>query len=363
MTVGGTSSTPTPPSIPPQPTQPTQPTQPGCVVDCALYEHGKRRPGLLPLEEAMAAAHAAADSFVWIGLHEPTEAQLQLVAGAFGLHPLAVEDALAAHQRPKVERYDETLFLVMRTAVYHEHGTLTATSEIVDTGEIMAFMGRDFIVVVRHGPSHQLKTVRHQLESRPELLAHGPAAVLYAVADTVVDQYLDVISAVETDVDEAEGDTCAPQQTPQQAQDIRRVYRLKRELLELRRTVVPLVPPMRELAEGRLPGVDKDIARYLGDVHSHLAQAAERITTLCEVTDTALSLALAQTGVQQNSDVRRISAIAALIAVPIGIVGIYGMNFDHMPELRWTLGYPLVIVASVVICTLIYRAFRRNDWL
>ncbi|MFD4231218.1 magnesium and cobalt transport protein CorA [Streptomyces sp. NPDC058545] len=335
------------------------PSYPDSVVDCALYEQGKRRSGLLPLDEAMHACYATPDGFVWIGLHEPTEDQLQIVASAFGLHPLAVEDALTAHQRPKLERYDDTLFLVMRTAVYVEHEALTATSEIVDTGEIMAFMGRRFIVVVRHGPSHQLTGVRHHLEENPELLAHGPAAVLHAIADTVVDQYLDVVTAVETDVDEAEGAPYAPQQ----AHDIRRVYRLKRELLELRRAVAPLVEPMLELAGGRLPGVDKDIARYLRDVHDHLTQAADRITALCEVTDTALFLVLAQTSVQQNSDMRRISAIAALIAAPIGIVGVYGMNFDHMPELRWTFGYPLVIGAIIVVCAVIYRAFRRNGWL
>ncbi|MFF3577631.1 magnesium and cobalt transport protein CorA [Streptomyces mirabilis] len=341
------------------PTPPPPRSNPDSVVDCALYEHGKRRPGLLPLQQAMTACHATPDSFVWIGLHEPTEDQLQSVARAFGLHPLAVEDALTAHQRPKLERYDDTLFLVMRTALYVEHEHLTATSEIVDTGEIMAFMGKGFIVVVRHGPSRQLTGVRRTLESRPELLAHGPAAVLHAIADTVVDQYLEVVTAVETDVDEAEGSTFAPQQ----AHDIRRIYQLKRELLQLRRAVAPLAGPMRELAEGRLPGVDKDIATYLRDVSDHLTQAAERITTLCEVTDTALSLALAQTGVQQNSDMRRISAIGALIAVPIGIVGVYGMNFKHMPELHWTFGYPLVILGIIVICTVIYRAFRRNGWL
>ncbi|MCX4455315.1 magnesium and cobalt transport protein CorA [Streptomyces sp. NBC_01728] len=347
MTASSTPSTP-----PPRP-------NPDSVVDCALYEHGKRRPGLLPLDQAMHACRATSDSFVWIGLHEPTEDQLQTVASAFGLHPLAVEDALDAHQRPKLERYDDTLFLVLHTVVYVEHERLTATSEIVDTGEIMVFMGARFIVVVRHGPSPGLTGVRRALESRPELLAHGPADVLHAIADTVVDQYLDVVTAVETDVDEAEGDTYRPHQS----YDIRRIYQLKRELLQLRRAVVPLTGPMRELAGGRLPGVDKDIATYLRDVHDHLTQAAERITALTEVTDTALSLALTQTGVQQNNDMRRISAIAALIAVPIGIVGVYGMNFDYMPELRWTYGYPLAIGGIIVICAVIYRAFRRNGWL
>ncbi|MFD9822367.1 magnesium and cobalt transport protein CorA [Streptomyces violascens] len=335
------------------------PAHPDSVVDCALYERGRRRPGLLPLGQAMEAAHGAPDSFVWIGLHEPTEDQLQIVADAFDLHPLAVEDALHAHQRPKLERYGDTLFLVLRTAVYVEHDHLTATSEIIDIGETMVFMGADFIVVVRHGPSHDLAEVRSQLERHPELLVHGPAAVLHAIADTVVDQYRDVVAAVELDVEEAEGGTYSPQRT----HDIRRIYQLKRELIELHRTVVPLVEPIQELTEGQLPGIDKDIAQYLRDVLDHLTQAAERVIALAEVTDTALSLAVAQTGVQQNSDMRRISAIAALLAVPIGVTGLYGMRFDRMPELSWTFGYPLVLALMAGSCTLIYRVFRRKGWL
>ncbi|MEU0392646.1 magnesium and cobalt transport protein CorA [Streptomyces sp. NPDC006208] len=332
---------------------------PRSVVDCALYEDGRRRPGLLPLSQAMEAAQAKPGSFVWIGLHEPSVDQLQVVADAFALHPLAVEDAVKAHQRPKLEMYDETLFLVLKTTVYVEHDRLTPTSDVVDTGEIMAFMGANFVVVVRHGPSRRLTGVRARLEVHPELLVHGPAAVLHAVTDAVVDQYLEVVQAVETDVEEVEAQAFSPEPT----HDVARIYQLKRELLELRRAVAPLSQPLYRLSEGRLPGIDTDIAAYLRDVHDHLGQACERIATLMELVDTSLTLTLAQTSVRQSHDVRRISAIAAIIAVPIMIFGVYGMNFDHMPELVRPLGYPIALLVTAAVCAVVYWAFHRKHWL
>ena len=335
------------------------PSQPASVVDCALYEDGRRRPGVLPLPEAMAAARESSGGFVWIGLREPTTDQLQVVADAFGLHPLAVEDAVKAHQRPKLERYDDSLFLVLKTAVYVAHEHLTQTSEVVSTGEIMIFTGPGFIVVVRHGDSPDLAGVRHDLENRPDLLAHGPAAVLHAIADTVVDQYLDVVDAFGTDVDQLETDVFAPERTD----DAPRIHQLKRELLELRRAVAPLTQPLEELTTARVPGVDPAIAAYLRDVGDHLTQATERVHAYNELLDGILSANLAQLGIRQNTDLRRISAVAAIIAVPTLIAGIYGMNFDHMPELSWTFGYPAVLIVMAVVCALIYRAFRRNGWL
>ncbi|WP_327725022.1 magnesium and cobalt transport protein CorA [Streptomyces europaeiscabiei] len=329
------------------------------VVDCALYEYGRRRPGHLPPSEALAAARTTPGAFVWIGLHAPTADQLQVVARTFALHPLAVEDALEAHQRPKLERYDDTLFLVLRTAVYLEHDQLTPTTDIVGTGEIMAFAGRDFIVVVRHDPSEPLTGVRSHLETDPERLAHGPVAVLHAIADSVVDQYLDVLTALETDADEIENDAFSPDA----GHDVGRIYQLKRELLELRRTVAPLAQPLRDLAERRVPGVDRELAAYFRDVADHLAQAAERVTVLTELVDNALTMELAQTSVQQNTDMRRISAAAALIAVPIAVAGVYGMNFDHMPELRWLFGYPTMLGGTAVLVTVVYLIFRKKRWL
>ncbi|MPY60367.1 magnesium and cobalt transport protein CorA [Streptomyces spongiae] len=329
------------------------------IVDCALYEYGRRRPGHLPLDEAMDAARVTPGGFVWIGLHSPTADQLQIVARAFGLHPLAVEDALEAHQRPKLERYDDTLFLVLRTAVYLDHDELTPTTDIVGTGEIMAFAGRDFIVVVRHDPAEQLGGVRSRLEADPERLAHGPVAVLHAIADTVVDQYLEVVTALEADTDQVENDAFSPNT----GHEVGRIHQLKRELVELRRTVAPLAQPLRELAERRVPGVDRELAAYFRDVADHLAQAAERVAVLIELVDNALSMALAQTSVQQNHDMRRMSAAAALIAIPVAIAGVYGMNFDHMPELRRHFGYPSMLLATGVLVTVVYLVFRKKRWL
>jgi len=333
--------------------------QPVPVVDCALYEYGRRRPGHLPIDEALSAARTTPGGFVWVGLHAPDADQLQVVARAFGLHPLAVEDALEAHQRPKLERYDGTLFLVLRTAVYLEHDVLTPATDIVGTGEIMAFAGRDFIVVVRHDPAQHLGPVRRRLEGDPERLAHGPVAVLHAIADTVVDQYLDVVTALEADADQVENDAFSPDV----GHDVGRIYQLKRELLELRRTVAPLAQPLRDLAERRVPGVDREMAAYFRDVADHLAQAAERVAVLTELVDNALSMALAQTGVQQNHDMRRISAAAALIAVPVAVAGVYGMNFDHMPELRQHFGYPVMLISTAVLVAVVYLVFRRKRWL
>ncbi|MFE7839223.1 magnesium and cobalt transport protein CorA [Streptomyces sp. NPDC057474] len=329
------------------------------VVDCALYEYGRRRPGRLSPAEAIHAARTTPGAFVWVGLHAPTTEQLQAVASTFALHPLAVEDALEAHQRPKLERYDDTLFLVLRTTVYLEHDRLTPTADLVGTGEIMAFAGRDFIIVVRHDPSEPLTGVRSRLEADPERLAHGPVAVLHAIADSVVDQYLDVVTALETDADEIENDAFS-QDT---GHDIGRIYQLKRELVELKRTVAPLARPLRDLAERRVPGVDRELAAYFRDVADHLTQAAERVTALTELVDNALTMALAQTSLQQNHDMRRISAAAALIAIPIAVAGVYGMNFDHMPELRQRLGYPTMLGATAVLVTVVYLVFRKKRWL
>lgn len=329
------------------------------VVDCALYEDGRRRSGSLPLDRALEAARNTPGSFVWVGLHEPTADQLQFVARVFGLRPLAVEDALNAHQRPKLERYDDTLFLVLRTAVHLEHDRPAPTTNIIGTGETMAFAGRDFIVVVRHDPSEHLGGVRRRLKADPERLALGPASVLHAIADSVVDQYLDVLTALETDVEEVENYAFSPAAD----QDIAGVYQLEHALMKLRRTVTPLARPLHELAERRVPGVPWELAPYFRDVADHLAQAAERVTALTELVGSAFPIALAQAGNQQNDDMRRISAAAALIAIPVAVAGVYGMNFDHMPELRWRFGYPIVLGVIATACFLLHRGFKRNGWL
>lgn len=327
------------------------------VVDCAVYEDGCRAASLPPqqvLEEARKR-----DGFAWIGLHEPEAEHLEEIARVFGLHPLAVEDAVQAHQRPKLERYGDTLFLVLKTIVFVEHERLTATSEVVDTGELMIFLGPDFVVVVRHGSAPGLAAVRRTLENRPEMLAHGPASVLHAIVDHVVDDYLDVADAVELDVDALESDVFSTAH----GDDAERIYQLKRELIEFKHAVYPTARPLERLTEGADGLVNAEMGRYFRDVSDHLSQVKERLVAYSELVDGLLAANLSQLAVQQNVDMRRISAGAAILAVPTMIAGFYGMNFRHMPELGWTYGYPLMIGVTATLSALCYRAFRRYGWL
>ncbi|WP_282797810.1 magnesium and cobalt transport protein CorA [Streptomyces sp. CC224B] len=332
---------------------------PSTVVDCALYEHGRRLPGRTGLENILQRTDPDGRRFAWIGLYEPTAEQIQQVADAFGLHPLAVEDAVHAHQRPKLERYGTTLFLVLKTIVYVDHAQLTATSEIVDTGEIMVFAGPGFAITVRHGSAPSLEEVRRHLEADPAQLGHGPAAVLHAIADLVVDRYLDVADAFQSDIENLEAEVFSPRRSV----DAARIYQLKRELLEFRRAVTPLTGPLQRLASGTPPDIPAQVTAYLRDVADHHQRVNETINGFDELVADMLHASIAQLSVQQNADMRRISAMAALIAVPTMAVGVYGMNFDHMPELTWRYGYPAVLTVIVSVCALIYRALRRNKWL
>ncbi|MEU8514627.1 magnesium and cobalt transport protein CorA [Kitasatospora sp. NPDC048722] len=329
------------------------------VVDCALYEDGRRLPGAVDLSDVLERIGEKDGRFVWIGLFEPSAEQFAEIAAAFELHPLAVEDAVRAHQRPKLERYGDTLFLVLKTITYVEHEKVTATSEIVDTGEIMVFVGPGFAIVVRHGSARALTGVRRGLEATPELLALGPTAVLHAVADHVVDGYLEAADSFERDVEELEVAVFSQERTDDSA----RIYQLKRELLEFKRAVAPLALPLQRLSDGSLPEVPAAIAAYLRDAADHHAQVKERILAFDELVSSILDASIARLSMQQNTDMRRISAWAALAAVPTMVAGVYGMNFDHMPELHWTFGYPAVLVFTATVCVFIFRAFRRNDWL
>jgi magnesium transporter len=265
-----------------------------------------------------------------------------------------------AHQRPKLERYGETLFAVFKTICYVEHEELTATSEVVTTGEIMVFTGRDFVVTVRHGRHGSLGPLREELESDPRQLAKGPSAVLHAVADHVVDDFLTAIDAVQADVDSVETAVFAEDGA---RLDPGRIYQLKRELLELKRAVVPLGRPLEELATRPIRVVDPEIQAYFRDVSDHLARATEQIAAFDELLNSILQAHLAQVTVAQNEDMRKITAWAAIVAVPTMVCGVYGMNFDHMPELGWRYGYGLVLGVIAAACVTLYRGFRRNGWL
>jgi magnesium transporter len=327
------------------------------MIDCAVYVEGRRKPGVAP-EDALRTAREAG-GFVWLGLYEPTEQELYALAGQYGLHPLAIEDAVYAHQRPKLENYDEALFMVLKTGRYVEHEHLTATSEVIDTGEVMVFLGRNYVITVRHGDHSGLKELRHRLEDQRELLCLGPSAVLYAIADLVTDNFLEVATAVDEDVDELETSVFSPQRTD----DIGRIYQLKRELMQLRRAVGPLEVPLQKLAERQIEVIPDAMRSYFRDVLDHALRVRDQVASLDELLSSILQASLARTSLSDNEDTRKISAWAAMIAVPTLITGVYGMNFEHMPELSWRYGYPLVLLLIVVVCSMLYRGFKRNGWL
>ncbi|MFB7722661.1 MULTISPECIES: magnesium and cobalt transport protein CorA [unclassified Nocardia] len=328
------------------------------VIDCAVYVDGKRLTAHCTYDEALAEVRRRGEGYVWLGLLEPSTGLMTDVAKSFGLHELAVEDAVSAHQRPKLERYDDILFLVLRTVSYHVH-ELNSVSEIVDTGEIMIFLGPDFVITVRHGDHSGLAGVRRELESTPKQLALGPSAVLHAVTDNVVDTYTEVTAAIEDDVDAMEEAVFTP------AADIiiEAIYQLKREVVELRRAVKPLALPLQLLTHDPKLPLPAEIRRYMRDVTDHHTAVTEQIIDFNESLSALINAALAKVSVQQNTDMRKISAYAAMAAVPTMIAGIYGMNFDHMPELRWTFGYPLVFGIMVLLCAGLYVNFHRNKWL
>lgn len=330
------------------------------VVNCVAYQGGTRVPEGRDLVDTVERIRKRDEGFVWLGLHEPTEQEFAGIAELFDLHPLAVEDAVEAHQRPKLERYGDTLFAVFKTVCYLEHTELTATSEVVDTGEIMVFVGPDFVITVRHGRHGSLGPLREELESDPAQLSKGPAAVLHAIADHVVDDYVSVTDSVQADIDQVEADVFAEDGA---RTDAGRIYQLKRELLELKRAAVPLARPVQELATRPSRVIAPEIQAYFRDVSDHLLRATEQIAAFDELLNSILQAHLAQVTVAQNEDMRKITAWAAVIAVPTMVCGVYGMNFDNMPELHWRFGYPIVIGVISVGCLVLYRGFRRNGWL
>lgn len=296
-------------------------------------------------------------AFVWVGLHEPPAAEVEWLGEVFGLHPLSVEDAVKAHQRPKVERYGDSLFAVLKTIAFLDHDELTATSEIIATGEVMAFLGADFVVTVRHGEHCPLTEVRERLEESPELMNRGPAGVLHAIADHIVDHYLQVADLMQLELEEVEATVFADVSS----RDINRIYQLKREMLEMKRAITPLQPAMAALPQRRV--IPHEMREYFRDVSDHLSRVCEQVESANEMSNSILQAALARSNTMANEDMRKISSWVAIISVPTMIAGIYGMNFDAMPELRQPWGYPVVLAAMLAVCALLYRGFRRNGWL
>ncbi|MFJ7076646.1 magnesium and cobalt transport protein CorA [Streptomyces sp. NPDC098781] len=331
------------------------------IVDCGIYRDGRRTEGPADFSDALDLCRLQDDAFVWIGLYEPTEKEFEKVTEEFGLHPLAVEDALNAHQRPKLEVYDDSLFMVLKPVGYE------TKSDIVSAGEVMVFIGDSFVVTVRHGEEAPLGVVRGRLEHEPEMLRHGPTAVLYTIADAVVDHYIDVAGELGTDLAELEAEVFSPTGGGSR-HTASRIYAFKRQIMEFRRATGPLAQPLSRLAGtgligARVPFVHDKAQPFFRDVSDHLTRVNESVEGLDRLVSDVLSAHLAQMSVRQNDDMRKISAWAAMAAVPTMIAGIYGMNFEHMPELHWIGSYPALIAGMAAVEVLLYRLFKRRGWL
>jgi magnesium transporter len=323
------------------------------IVDCAVYTKGVRQPGKLELHDALEAGRATPDSYVWIGLHEPTDAEFEDVAEEFMLHPLAVEDAIHAHQRPKLEIYDGVLFVVAKTARYDD------STEEIEFAEIQIFAGHGFIVTVRHGQASPLGMVRQKLECDPETCAMGPLAVVHSILDHIVDDYFPVIDGLDDDIAESENDVFAPERS----NPAQRIYRLKRQVQNFHRAIEPLLDAITALRIGRHPFEGEELAHYFRDVEDHLQKAVARVSGQNEILSDALNVNLAQISVQQNQDMRTISGWAAIAAVPTLLAGVWGMNFTEMPELDEWWGYPLALGTMAAAALGLYQLLRRRGWL
>ncbi len=320
------------------------------VVDCAAYAAG-RRVERLPLEQAGAALQVP-EQFVWVGLYEPGAEVLGVVQRQFHLHDLAVEDARTAHQRPKLELYQDSLFVVLRTAQLTPAG--------LEFGETHVFVGPRYLVSVRHGSHRSHAAVRARCEATPHLLAKGPAFVLHALMDFIVDQYFPIMDALEDQLEDLEGEIFG--ETMNRG-TTKRIYSLRRELVALKRAVLPLIDVCSRLTRFDGDLIPPDTRPYFRDVYDHVVRINEMIDTQRELLTTALDANLSLVSVQQNEHTKRLAAWAAMIAVPTMIAGIYGMNFRAMPELEWEYGYFIALAAMVIACAILFGGFRRSGWL
>ncbi len=350
-----------------QPAPDAQTARHSSVITAALYEDGRRTSTHDSLVETFRELRRRPGGMAWIGLYRPDPAELQSLAAEFDLHPLAVEDALEAHQRPKLERYGDTLFVVLRAARYMD------AAEEVDFGELHVFVGRDFVITVRHGAAPDLAVVRARMENTPELLKRGPEAVLYAIMDAVVDGYAPVVAGLQNDIDEIETEVFgnAPGVS-------RRIYELSREVVDFQRATRPLAGIVGGLSAGfEKYNIDEELRRYLRDVADHATHVTERVDGFKQALQDILTVnatlvtqqqneemkALAEASHAQNEEIKKISSWAAILFAPTLVGTIYGMNFDHMPELGWVFGYPFALLLMGMVCAGLYVVFKRRDWL
>jgi magnesium transporter len=321
------------------------------IVDNAIYVDGRRAAEPGTLKETYKAVRERR-GVAWIGLYRPTQEEFSSVSEEFGLHDLAVEDATEAHQRPKLERYGGTLFVVLKPARYLDE------EERVEFGEIHAFVGDDFVVTIRHSEAPDIGAVRQSLEADPELLRRGPEAILHAIMDRVVDDYMPVVEGLGIDISEIEAEVFGGNPSVS-----RRIYELSREVIEFQRATEPLSGVLGNMIQDEPTDVDPEVRRYLRDVQDHLLQVTERLTGFRELLQSILSVNLTLSSLAQNEEVKKISAWAAILFAPTLIGTVYGMNFRYMPELHWFFGYPFALVLMVLTSLTLYLVFRRRGWL
>lgn len=358
---------PTPTPATPPPPNPAGQATTASMVTAALYRDGQRSHTCATLTEAFEQLRNNPGSMAWIGLHRPSPDELHRLAVEFELHPLAIEDALEAHQRPKLKRYGHTLFVVLRAARYLD------AAEEVEFGELHLFIGPDFVITVRHGAAPDLPAVRRRLEDTPELLARGPEAVLYAILDAVVDGYGPVVAGVENDIDEIETEVFS--NAPAVS---RRIYELSREVVDFQRATRPLNRILGGLSAGfEKYEIDEELRRYLRDVADHNAHVTDYVDGFRQALQDILAVnatlvaqqqneemkALATAGHAQNEEIKKISAWAAILFAPTLVGTVYGMNFTTMPELNWAYGYPLALAMMAIVCAGLYGVFKHRDWL
>jgi magnesium transporter len=318
------------------------------IVDSAIYVDG-RRGASVPLEKIHESCRATG-GFAWVGLYEPTEDEFRSVAGEFGLHELAIKDAIKPHQRPKVEHYGDTLFAVLKAVRYLEE------EEAVEFGEIHAFVGSDFIVTMRYGEASELGEVRQRMENEPELLRKGPFAVLHTIMGRVVDDYGPVADGLENDIDEIEVEVFGGEPDVS-----RRIYGLSREVIEFHQATQPLAGALVSLTQDGLH--DAEVRRHLRDARDRALRVTERVEGFRELLSNILTVNFTMVSIQQSDQTKKISAWAAIVIVPTLIAGIYGMNFDYMPELHWRFGYPFALALMALLALLLYLRFKRSGWL
>ena len=321
------------------------------LISCVAYEDGKKLADIA--KENIGEYVSRPECFVWVALYEPTPEELAEMQKEFGLHGLAVEDAQHGHQRPKIEEYGDSLFAVLHTV------------EIIDDelqiGEVDIFVGRNYVLSVRNRTKQGFKNVRERCEREPELLKQGSSFVLYALMDTVVDRYFPVLDTLEAELERIEEKMFGG--TADSRRNIEALYQLKQKLMTLKHAVGPLLEGTGKLWGGRVPQLCAGTQEYFRDVYDHLFRINQSIDSLRDTVVTAVSVNLSLTAVQENETTKRLAAYAALVAVPTMIAGVYGMNFEHMPELKWVYGYPLTVAAMVIIDVYLYFRFRKSGWL